>query len=292
MAGRVAQCKGASDAHCPPDEAFAVRKFVRVRGLDYHVRTWGRSRRPTVFLLHGWMDVSASFQFLVDALSKGSIPGPGLARIRSSPRRRRTATGSPTTFADLDALVHALAPGTRWTSLVTASGGNVAMIYRRPPGKTAHIVSLDASGVLDPPGGAVQAAQVARRARRSAVLRALRDMAAVADRLQKNNRGCRARRPSGRAALGGGCCRRQRAARADPKHKLPFPVNAHGDDIKYAIWREIIACRSCGSSRPTPEIGRWVAPAAAMRCRIVRRFTHVPHGTLHFVADAGHMLHQ
>ena len=41
-----------------------------IRNLRYHVRTWGDARSPKLFLLHGWMDVSASFQFLVDCLER------------------------------------------------------------------------------------------------------------------------------------------------------------------------------------------------------------------------------
>ena len=50
-----------------PVKASASR-FVDVRGLSYHVRTWGDASARKLFLLHGWMDVSASFQFMVDAL--------------------------------------------------------------------------------------------------------------------------------------------------------------------------------------------------------------------------------
>ena len=42
--------------------------FLDIRGLRYHCRVWGEAGRPKLFMLHGWMDVSASFQFLVDAL--------------------------------------------------------------------------------------------------------------------------------------------------------------------------------------------------------------------------------
>lgn len=35
--------------------------FVPVRGLRYHVRRWGPDDAPRLFLLHGWMDVSATF---------------------------------------------------------------------------------------------------------------------------------------------------------------------------------------------------------------------------------------
>ena len=45
-------------------------EFVPIRTLSYHVWTWGEPApgvAPLV-LVHGWMDVAASFQFLVDAL--------------------------------------------------------------------------------------------------------------------------------------------------------------------------------------------------------------------------------
>src|SRR5688572_16055982 len=45
-------------------------EFITVRGLNYHVRQWGTAGAPKLFLLHGWMDVAASFQFLVDALRR------------------------------------------------------------------------------------------------------------------------------------------------------------------------------------------------------------------------------
>ena len=39
---------------------------LALRHLNYHVRHWGpeQSDLPTLVLLHGWMDVSASYQFL------------------------------------------------------------------------------------------------------------------------------------------------------------------------------------------------------------------------------------
>ncbi|RYF67588.1 MAG: alpha/beta fold hydrolase, partial [Comamonadaceae bacterium] len=45
-------------------------EFVPVRNLRYHVRLWGdpSPSRPPLVLLHGWMDVGASWQFVVDAL--------------------------------------------------------------------------------------------------------------------------------------------------------------------------------------------------------------------------------
>ena len=41
---------------------------IDVRGLQYNIRHWGPDGAPLLFMLHGWMDSSASFQFVVDAL--------------------------------------------------------------------------------------------------------------------------------------------------------------------------------------------------------------------------------
>ena len=56
-------------------EMYQVKKpsrceFVPIRQLNYHVRLWGHPQpgQAPLFLMHGWMDVSASFQFVVDAL--------------------------------------------------------------------------------------------------------------------------------------------------------------------------------------------------------------------------------
>jgi pimeloyl-ACP methyl ester carboxylesterase len=43
--------------------------FVKIRGIDYHCRTWGPADAPKLFLLHGNQDVSASWQFTVDAFA-------------------------------------------------------------------------------------------------------------------------------------------------------------------------------------------------------------------------------
>lgn len=43
--------------------------FVTVRGLRYHVRRWGPSDAPMLFLVHGWMDVSATFAPVAEHLT-------------------------------------------------------------------------------------------------------------------------------------------------------------------------------------------------------------------------------
>ena len=55
-------------------------EFVPIRGLKYHVLRWGPENSgpghcPPLVLLHGWMDVAASYQFMVDALPEAFAAG-------------------------------------------------------------------------------------------------------------------------------------------------------------------------------------------------------------------------
>lgn len=46
-------------------------EFLNLRGLRHHILRWGEAGagRPPLVMVHGWMDVGASFQFVVDALA-------------------------------------------------------------------------------------------------------------------------------------------------------------------------------------------------------------------------------
>ena len=48
----------------------STTEHITIRGLRYGIRHWGNASAPKVFFLHGWMDTSATFQFVVDALKQ------------------------------------------------------------------------------------------------------------------------------------------------------------------------------------------------------------------------------
>jgi pimeloyl-ACP methyl ester carboxylesterase len=268
-------------------------QFVGVRGLAYHVRTWGDAAAPKLFLLHGWMDVSASFQFLVDALSREWLVLAPDWRGFGLSQTPQDGYWFPDYLADLDALVHELAPDERVDVVGHSLGGNVAMLWAGTrPEKAAHVVSLDAFGI--PGDGSDRAPDKLRK-----WLDALRDppsfapyanLDAVADRLQKNNRRLTREKaqflakhwaeelPDGTARL-----------RADAKHKLPFPTTSRLDDV-YAIWRRI-ACPVLWVAADDSHVPKWLAPGGDPLEEVARRAAHVPHGTLEYVSDASHMLH-
>src|SRR5215218_3000205 len=102
---------------------------VSLRGLEHQVLTWGDARAPKLFLLHGWMDVGASFQFLVDAFR-----GDWYA-IAPDLRGFGRSAWQPQGYwfqdyvADLEALIDAFAKNESVTLLGHSLGGNIVTIY-------------------------------------------------------------------------------------------------------------------------------------------------------------------
>ncbi len=41
-------------------------EFIDLRGVRHHVRRWGDPDAPALFMLHGWQDMSATYQAVVD----------------------------------------------------------------------------------------------------------------------------------------------------------------------------------------------------------------------------------
>jgi len=113
-----------------------------------HVRTWGEAHHPRVFLLHGWMDVSASFQFLVDAFARDwhviapDWRGFGLSQWEPG------GYWFPNYYADLDALLDRYQPDAPVLMIGHSLGGNVATTYAGiRPQRIARLVSLEGLGL-------------------------------------------------------------------------------------------------------------------------------------------------
>ena len=127
--------------------------FVPVRQLSYHVRQWGAAdgQRPPLVLVHGWMDVSASWQFMVDALREPrwivapDWRGYGLTKSGQPPADN---FWFPDYLADLDFLLDALAPGQAVDLVGHSMGGNVAMMYAGVrPERIRRLVNLEGFGM-------------------------------------------------------------------------------------------------------------------------------------------------
>jgi pimeloyl-ACP methyl ester carboxylesterase len=126
---------------------------VQARGFEHQVRVWGQPKAAVapLVLLHGWMDVSASYQFVVDAMQADRfILAPDWRGYGDTP----SGPGAVDAYwfadylADLDFLLDALA-GDQAVDLVGHSlGGHVAMMYSGVrPTRIRRLVNLEGFGM-------------------------------------------------------------------------------------------------------------------------------------------------
>lgn len=128
---------------------------IPIRRLDCHVRTWGQREagHAPLVLLHGWMDVSASWQFMVDALrGERWIVAPdwrGFGLTRQAQGPSPDCYWLPDYLADLDMLLDRLVGAQQPVDLVGHSmGGHVAMTYAGVrPERIRRLVNLEGFGL-------------------------------------------------------------------------------------------------------------------------------------------------
>jgi pimeloyl-ACP methyl ester carboxylesterase len=280
----------------------AATRFVELRGLRLHLRSWGdpagcTAERPLLVLLHGWMDVGASFQFLVDALAAAE----GFERCCAAPDWRgyglseSPATDSywfPDYLGDLDALLDTLSPDAPVDLLGHSMGGNVVMSYAGArPHRVRRAINLEGFGL--PRFDASQApARTARWLDELKAPQSLRDFASareVAQRLQHND----PLLPADKAAwLAEQWARPDTSGRwrvlGDAAHRrinpIPYRVEEH-----LAHWAAIRApLLWVEGDRSTPE--QWWGQRYS-KAEFHARLDQVSQVQRHVVGPAGHNLH-
>lgn len=265
-------------------------RFLELRRLRYHVREWGRDDAPALLMLHGWMDVSASFQFVVDALR-------GDWRVLAPDWRGygRTSWASadcywfPDYLADLDALLDALHPQGPVALVGHSMGGNVALLYAGVrPQRVRAVVNLEGFGLRDAaPGEAPDRyARWLDELKAPPALRTYATREELALRLRRNNprlSEARARFLAehwGEPAPDGGF----RVA-GDPAHRIVNPVLYRWAEVE-ACWRRVTAPVLWVEGRQTDAL-KWAGDGQ----EIARRRAALASCRVETIDGAGHMLH-
>lgn len=274
----------------------ALDRFVELRGLRCRLLEWGApsSDRPTLVMLHGWMDVAASFQFVVDAMAGErhvvALDWRGFGGSDSS------AAGTywfPDYLGDLDALLDLLQPDGGAIDLLGHSmGGNVAMIYAGVrPRRVRRLVNLEGFGMPEttPSQAPGRYAQWLDELKSPPALRSYASLAEVTERLLKNN----PRLARDKAEWLAPHWAEQRAdgrwhIRGDPVHKRVNPVLYRKDEV-LACWRCIEAPVLWVEGDST-DLARWWGHRYP-RSDFDARLEQVPNVRRVRLADCGHMLH-
>jgi pimeloyl-ACP methyl ester carboxylesterase len=265
--------------------------YYDVRGLRYHIRRWPGDASRRMVLLHGWMDVSASFQFLVDALhGDWDVYAPDWRGYGLTDWGKSDCYWFPDYVADLDLLLERIQPEMPVDLVGHSLGGNVAALYAGVrPARIRCLVNLEGFGMA-----ATKPEQAPKRyalwldeLHQGSGFRPYPDFGALADRLQKNNpRLARARAeflarhwgremPDGRVLL-----------RGDPAHKIVNPVLYRYEEAR-ACWSQASApvlWVDAAESETLKRVGLSAEQYAERRAAF-RNLRYVT------VQGAGHMLH-
>lgn len=126
-------------------------EFVPIRNLSYHVQVWGEpgpGKTPLV-MVHGWMDVAASYQFVVDAFSEDHyIIAPDWRGYGKTKVPKTDNYWVPDYLADLDFLLDHYAPDQQVNLVGHSMGGNVVMLYGGVrPQRIRRLVNLEGFGM-------------------------------------------------------------------------------------------------------------------------------------------------
>lgn len=219
-------------------------EFLELRGLRHAVRHWGRPGAPRLFLLHGWMDSSATFQFLVQSLTRDwHVIAPDWRGYGASERLGRPYW-FPDYYADLDGLLQHYSPDEPARLAGHSMGGSIAAMYAGlRPERVARLAVLDFLGLpaVAPETAPTQLRQWLAQLGDVPRMRDYPDHAALARRLQVQNPRLNEQRagflaenvsrlrPDGRVEMA-----------CDPWHKVPSPTPYRLEET-LACWRAVVA---------------------------------------------------
>ena len=265
--------------------------FLDVRGLRYHVRSWGSQDAPKLFFVHGWMDVSASFQFVIDSLrGPWHVLAPDWRGYGLTQWTRADCYWYPDYFADLERLLDHFQCDEPVNLIGHSMGGNVSCIYAGTrPNRIRRLVNLEGLGMLDndpdeAPG------RYARWLEQLRSVRPLRDYASF-DELASRMRERNGRLSEPRSIFLARHWGRQREdgrieLRGDPLHKIVNPTLYRAQEVM-ACMRRITApvLWMQGAESDLPGRARISAEELDRRKQCVRHLTQA------FIPGAGHMLH-
>ena len=284
----------ATQIYVPRRESTSV--IINVRGLRYHVRRWaadGSTSQPMLVMLHGFMDVAASFQFVIDALPADrtilALDWRGFGLTEST---QVDSYWFPDYLGDLDGLLDHFSPSVPVDLLGHSMGGNIAMVYAGVrAGRIRKLINLEGFGLPDPSPGEAPGRyrKWLDQLKTPQRLRSYATLDAVAERLRQNN----PRLPADKARwLASHWSRREADGQwhilCDPAHKRINPI----------LYREAEAL-ACRAEIRAPTL--WVEGAQSTLLDLYggrysreewdRRLAALPNIECVVLDDCGHMLH-
>lgn len=224
-------------------------EFVLVNGVRYHIRRWGNPEAPSLILLHGWMDMSATFQFMVDALrGDWDVIAPDWAGFGAS---GWNPSGYSFThyLADLDMLLAHYTPDAPARIIAHSMGANLTTMYAAArPERLSHFINIEGYAPIPEFFKGSLGNVIGRwleQLRNPSEVRIYTDYAQLTRRLMKGNRRLSQARAEYLASQLGRIDERGEVVVAtDPKARFISPISLHREQA-ISLWSDIQARVLC-----------------------------------------------
>jgi pimeloyl-ACP methyl ester carboxylesterase len=263
-------------------------EFINVRGLRYHIRRWGHADAPALFLGHGWLDVSATWQYLAQTLlPQFQVLAPDWRGFGHS-QWPQDGYWFHDYVADLDAIVDHYAPAAPVLLAGHSMGAQIASLYAGlRPQRVKKLICMDGLFLPDMPATLaprrfVRWLDELKAPERQKVYSSYEELAA---RVRKQHPQLSDERALFVARCWGFEDGRGRITLcADPKHRLNSPSLYHAAE-SMEIWKQITAPTlflDAGQS----AFGKIITPA-----QVQERRACFADSRAELIQEAGHMLH-
>jgi len=271
--------------------------FIQLRGLRHHLLRWGDASlvtpsKPLLVMVHGWMDVGASFQFVVDALQdERAIVALDWRGFGLSDNSGADSYWFPDYLGDLDALLDAVSPDAAVDLLGHSMGGNVVMSYAGVrPGRIRRLVNLEGFGLPEtiPEMAPKRLAEWLDELKVEQQLKPYASLDAVAERLIKTNPRLSRDKAAWLAPHWSREVNGEWIILGDPAHKRANPILYRKAEI-LACWQRITAPALWVEGDST-DITKWWGNRYP-REDFEARLAVVPTLQRQVLREAGHMLH-
>lgn len=263
-------------------------EFLEIRDLKYHLRHWGSEGETKLFLLHGWLDCSATFQFVVDALKQNwHIISPdfrGFGLTDWCPQ----GYWFPDYLGDIEAILDHYSPDDPVLIAGHSLGAQVASTFAGlRPARVQKLICLDGLNVPD-------MSEISPVRRYRYWLDQLREPIVHKDHdsfeaLSLHLRKYHPNLPEEKADFIARCWGRETEQGrvelyADPQHRIQGPSRYIVEDAM-AIWREVAAPTLCIDGADSLLVQRMG------EAETQRRRESFPDCRTEVVQGAGHMVH-
>jgi pimeloyl-ACP methyl ester carboxylesterase len=245
-------------------------------------------------MLHGWMDVAASFQFVVDNFSRDwHVIAPDWRGFGLTERVHGDCYWFADYLGDLDALLHHYCPDQAVTLIGHSMGGNVAGIYAGVrPHRVAKLVNLEGFGLAatQPAMAPARYAKWLDELREPPTMRSYETIDGVVERLMKTNPRLAPERAQFLAAhWAAPNADGQWEILGDPAHKITGATLYRVDEVM-ACWEKISAPVLWVEAKES-DLWRWMGGREKVRAELDRRRAAIPSVKTAVINEAGHMVH-